>query len=245
MEDRPDLYDWTYQGYNEDLGYWRSVVGTGPVLELGAGSGRISVPLSAAGVDVIALDHSADMLHALGKRSVAEGVVVRRLCARMQYLPLRTASLTSVICPFGSVNYLLDQEDWLRLFAEVRRVLRPGGVFAFEALAWATFGDWLHGAEERVVKQDRTNERVVTLTCRYAFDSATQLARQVRTYTVKDRAGEVEHQVLWVNRYAMAGEIRAMLRYAGLMIADEAGDYNGGRYRHDSEFYLVRCRADR
>ena len=45
-------------GYREDLPAWRALAAAtgGPVLDVGAGTGRVSLDLAAHGVDVVALD---------------------------------------------------------------------------------------------------------------------------------------------------------------------------------------------
>src|SRR5215216_4025145 len=58
-----DLYDVEYT-HDYDLPFWLSLAEreAGPVVEWGAGTGRIAVPLAAAGHDVTAVELSTDMV---------------------------------------------------------------------------------------------------------------------------------------------------------------------------------------
>src|SRR3982751_2600325 len=68
-------------GYREDLPLWRKLAAAagGPVLEIGAGTGRVSLDLAARGVEMIALDSDARLLAALAGR--ADGRPVETLVA--------------------------------------------------------------------------------------------------------------------------------------------------------------------
>src|SRR6188472_2825680 len=56
-------------GYREDLPLWRSLADEqgGPVLDIGAGTGRVALDLAARGVPVVALDADAALLEALDR----------------------------------------------------------------------------------------------------------------------------------------------------------------------------------
>src|SRR5436189_2242504 len=67
------LYDYEYRRRRADVTFYRELargrLGThGHILELGAGSGRVTVPLARAGYHVVALDQSAAMLDGLRAR---------------------------------------------------------------------------------------------------------------------------------------------------------------------------------
>jgi SAM-dependent methyltransferase len=60
------FYDWENARTlgRRDVPFWRRVASraSGPVLELGCGTGRITIPLARAGVDIVGIDRSAAML---------------------------------------------------------------------------------------------------------------------------------------------------------------------------------------
>jgi malonyl-CoA O-methyltransferase len=102
------------------------------VLDLGAGTGRLTGELKGRYPDalVVALDLSAGMLRE-AQRHVRPGRRFERVCGDALRLPLGDASVDVVLS-----NLMLQWCEPLdSALAEVRRVLRPGGFFAF-----STFG---------------------------------------------------------------------------------------------------------
>ena len=74
-------HDLECSGYDEDLPLWRALAAEagGPVLDVGAGTGRVSLDLAAGGVAVVALDADASLLEALERR--AAGLPVETVLA--------------------------------------------------------------------------------------------------------------------------------------------------------------------
>ena len=70
-------------GYGADLPLWRRMAreAGGPVLDLGAGTGRVALDLARHGHDVTALDADADLLDELELRAGEEGLAVSCLVA--------------------------------------------------------------------------------------------------------------------------------------------------------------------
>lgn len=97
-------------------------------LEIGAGTGRIAVPLRARGVEVIGLDLSRPML----ERLVAKNADVPVLQGDATRLPLGDSSVGAVVC----VHVLHLIREWRRAFDEVARVLEPGGVALVDTGGW-------------------------------------------------------------------------------------------------------------
>jgi ubiquinone/menaquinone biosynthesis C-methylase UbiE len=114
-----DAYAAYRPGYPHEAVAW--LVGTTPgrVLELGAGTGKLTAGLLELGHDVIATDLSGQMLRHV--TSVAP--TARRLVARAEAIPLRSSSVDVVVA--GQAFHWFDQE---RALPEIARVLRPGGV---------------------------------------------------------------------------------------------------------------------
>jgi SAM-dependent methyltransferase len=106
-------------GYPDEAVAW--LVGTNPgrVLELGAGTGKLTAPLSALGHDVVASDPSPEML-----RHVRDAAPrAHRLLARAEVIPLPSSSVDIVVA--GQAFHWFDLD---RALPEIARVLRPGGV---------------------------------------------------------------------------------------------------------------------
>jgi SAM-dependent methyltransferase len=74
-------HDLECAGYREDLPLWRELASQagGPVLEIGAGSGRVTLDLAARGIEMVALDSDAALLAALAGRT--DGLPVETVVA--------------------------------------------------------------------------------------------------------------------------------------------------------------------
>jgi SAM-dependent methyltransferase len=129
----PTHYDATAQGVPGDVEFYLSLAREAqeaghPVLELACGTGRISVPIAQAGVQLVGLDRSPAML--ARAREKAAGLSNARWVEgdmRDFDLPERFG----LICiPFRSFQHLLSVEDQLSCLRSVRRHLLPEGRFA-------------------------------------------------------------------------------------------------------------------
>ena len=113
------------------------LAGRGRVLEPGVGTGRMALPLAAAGVDVIGLDLSAPMLQELvAKRDGRTGG--GDLHGGGAYVPLVRGDATRLPFPAGAfgaayvVHLLHLVPVWAAVVAELVRVVNRGGVVLVE-----------------------------------------------------------------------------------------------------------------
>jgi SAM-dependent methyltransferase len=115
--------------YREDLPLWRTLARehSGPILEVGAGTGRVSVDLARLGYDVTALDRDGELLAALDDR--AAGTTLHTVLADARSFVLeRRFSLCLV--PMQAIQLLGGVEERAAFLRCARACLRPGGVLA-------------------------------------------------------------------------------------------------------------------
>jgi SAM-dependent methyltransferase len=98
-----------------------AVLGHGPVLEIGVGTGRIALPLADAGIEVVGIDLSRPMLERMVEKS-ADVPVAEADCTA---LPFPDDTFGAVIA--SHVFHLVP--EWRDASLEVLRVLKPDGVF--------------------------------------------------------------------------------------------------------------------
>ena len=119
-------------GYAEDLELWRALAAEadGPVLDVGAGTGRVALDLAARGVEVVALDVDADLLAALSERAAAAGLTVETACADARWFDLGGRRFGLIAVPMQTLQLLPDAEARGAFLRTARRHLREGGVVA-------------------------------------------------------------------------------------------------------------------
>ena len=117
----------------EDLSWYeeRLPITRKPILEIAAGTGRVTRHLSVAGRRLIALDVGRPMLDRL--RADPRTGVVPAVCASMRALPFRDGTdLPAAFSAYNSLGCLLERAHLDETFGEVRRVLPPGRPFHFD-----------------------------------------------------------------------------------------------------------------
>ena len=122
------------------------------VLELGCGGAQWSIALAKLGARCVGLDNSAQQLE-YARRAMAEAQAdFPLLHASAEAVPLPDASFDIVFCDHGAMTFA----DPDRTVPEAARLLRPGGLFAFNAETPLHFICW-DPATEAVSPQLQTN----------------------------------------------------------------------------------------
>lgn len=123
--------------YAADLPVWERLARErgGPVLDLGAGTGRVALHLASRGYEVVAVDSDRALLAALRERAAERSLAVETLRADVRGLDLGGRRFPLVIAPMQLVHLLGDAAGRGRAFSAIHRSLRPGGVVAMAVLA--------------------------------------------------------------------------------------------------------------
>jgi SAM-dependent methyltransferase len=125
-----DIYERTRPTYAPDaLAFLEQRLPLGRVLDLGAGTGKLTRQLVALGADVVAVE-PGEVMRAVLERVVPEA---QALAGSAEHIPLPNASVDAVTV--AQAFHWFKPDDAL---AEMRRVLRPGGGYA---LLWNRWDD--------------------------------------------------------------------------------------------------------
>jgi len=227
----PFHYDLEYADYDDDVPWYVDLArrAGGPVLELGCGTGRLTLPMAQAGATVHGVDASADMLTGLEAKLRGQPDAVRWR-VRHERRDFRTiegpARYPLVLLPFNTIHHCRDTADVKDVFGAIRRVLLPGGTFAMDCyLPWpelyARDPDQRYG--ERTWIDSRSGVPIDSWE-QSSWDPVAQIHHV--TYVYVPRGGQ-PHEVHLNLRMFYPQELRAAIAEAGWTIRHEAGDFRG------------------
>jgi SAM-dependent methyltransferase len=214
------LYDPWSSSVIEDISFYVEealAAGGGPVLELGVGTGRIAIPTAMAGVHVIGVDSSAEML-AVCRQRAEEAAIADRLDLRLGDLrrPPVDERVGLVTCPFRAYLHLATDDERLEALAAARDRLRPDGRLVFDVFAPSqedieeTDGRWIErepGIDERA-DWDLVAKRLTLSVRGVSGESTMQLSwlEPERWHSLLAEAGfEVAACYGWFDRRPYAG----------------------------------------
>lgn len=103
----------------------------GILLELGCGTGSLTRRLAAKGFDMIGIDYSEEMLQVAREKGKDVDRSILYLCQDMREFELY-GTVKAVVSVCDSMNYILTEEDMLKVFRLVNNYLDPQGLFIFD-----------------------------------------------------------------------------------------------------------------
>jgi SAM-dependent methyltransferase len=227
-EEVAERYDDEPRGDEADaVAFLAGLAGEGRALELAIGTGRIALPLSAAGVLVDGIDVSEPMVARL--RAKPGGDALDVTIGDFAAVPV-DGSYRLIYVVFNTLFNLLTQDDQVRCFENVAAHLEPGGAFVVEAFV----PSYLH----RLRDNQYVDAEAV------AVDSATfdvgrhDPVTQVLDETHVTLSADGVRLAPIVTRYAWPAELDLMARIAGLRLAARHGGWRGEPFTSESRLHV-------
>lgn len=238
-----DLYDLEY-AHDYDLPFWLSLADreAGPVIEWGAGTGRLATPLAEAGHTVTAVELSGQMIERGREKSGSVDWVTG---------DMRSASLGRryglAVCAFNSFLCLRSVEDAQAFLRNACEHLVPGGLLGIEVSAFSSEelvdppgGPTLRHDFTRELAEGRLDRLSVS-----GYDAATQLMHMRLFYERYDISGTLEDRrahdltIRTTNR----DELRLMLMLSGFEVEAVYGNFEGEPFTSTSDHLIVLARS--
>ncbi len=226
-----DVYDDWYAGLTDVDVTVRTIAdlagSRGRVLELGAGTGRVAVPMAAAGLVVTAVDTSEAMLDRLTARDADELVTV--VCGDMVD-DVPAGPFDVVLVAYNTIFNLLTDVRQQACFVAVAAVLRPGGAFVVEAFVPDL--DVIGGPA--VTVRSMAVDHVVLSVSDHRPPEQTASGQFVE---ITERAGVRLRP--WSIRWATPAQLDAMAVAAGFSVESRWGDMSQVPFDDDSTHHVT------
>jgi len=222
------IYDDAPRGDEADaVRFLSRLAGDGRALELAVGTGRIALPLAAAGAGVDGIDLSEAMGAKL--RSKPGGDALDVTIGDFADVPVG-GSYRLVYIVYNTLFNLLTQDDQVRCVENVAAHLDDGGLFVVEALV----PSYLHRLRDQQYVDAETIEvdRVtLDVSC---HDPVNQLQEESHVSITRDgiRLDPI------VTRYIWPSELDLMARIAGLRLVDRFGGWTSEPLTPDSRLHV-------
>jgi hypothetical protein len=205
------------------VGLLAELAGGGPALEFAIGTGRVALPLRAAGVPVHGLELSRPMAEQLLAKPGADAVPVTIGNMASDQVPGGPFKLVYLV--YNTIMNVTTQDEQLAVFANAAAHLEPGGCFVLEVMT-----PQLHrfppGGTGWVFEQEPGHVGIETLD-----DLAGQIASSHHWMDVDGRL--VRHSAPY--RYIWPSETDLMARITGFRVRDRWGSWDKAPFSSDSQ----------
>jgi SAM-dependent methyltransferase len=206
----------------------------GYILDLACGTGRHSIPLSKGGYNMVGLEVSGKLL-TIAKQCWGEVQVVR---GDMRFLPFKPKAFSAAISMDTSIGYLPSEKEDALSLAEVKRVVRQGGILivdVFNRLELMTkYKEKISNSKWKeypsfFLLQNRT----VSLDGEWLCD----------LWTIRDKDGVKQRIFEHTVRLYGQSELEGLLIRTGFVINGVYGGYEGEDFSADSLRFILLANA--
>ena len=241
------FYDWENAQTvgRRDLPFWIDLArrSKGPVLELGCGTGRVSLPVAKVCDRFIGVDRSTPMLQRLRSRLKRAGLYARASAGRgdIRALPFRRRfRFTLVMAPYGILQSLLSDRDLRLTLRSVAAVVPRGGFFAVDLVP--DLPRWQEYKRRVSLQGRRSNGRHLTLieTVRQDYDRHMTIFDQ--EYVERSGRRRESHRFSIAFRTLTVAQMSGRLERAGFHVHSVLGDYRGRAWSPDSTVWVIVAR---
>lgn len=197
----------------------------GPVLEIACGSGLVTIPIAAQGLEVTGVDLARPMLEHARQKAKAQGLTIRWVEADARSFALG-AQYRFIFITGNAFQAFLRREDQEALLSSVKRHLLPGGIFAFETRNPSGHDLTTQTEEEFDQSYSSVEGYRVSVSFTQIYDPIAQVIYWTSYRRWND--GEREHQkeTHIACRFTHPQELETLLHYNGFQIMQQYGSWN-------------------
>jgi len=241
------FYDWENARTvaRRDVAFWQRLAAAqnGTVLELGCGTGRLSIPVARAGARLVGIDRSAPMLARARARLKRAGLSDRTLLVRgdIRALPFHDGrGFDLVMAPYGMLQSLTSEADLKATLASIHRVLTPGGLLGIDLVPdLPRWSEYNRRVSLRGWKGRATN---LTLIESVRQDRRRGLTRFDQEYVERRGSRRRVHRFALTFRTLSVPQMARRLEHAGFNVDAVLGDYHGAPWDERADVWVILAR---
>ena len=234
-----------------DVGFYKELAARtgGPVLEIGCGTGRLTIPLARLGLEVWAVDVSAGMLAQLRTKLAREDAAVQARVRIVQqdaaHLDLPERGFALALLPFNTLMLIPDPDEERATLAAIAAHMAPGATLGLDVMNPPTLT--LEADRTSAPTEPRTAPDTGNRYVRYGMNTALDAHQRQRVCGWYDELlpGGTVHSSDFAFHWRMIfpAELEPMLREAGFAVETLAGDFESAEWTPASRRMVVTARV--
>ena len=236
-----DIYD-DYVRTDFDISFWlnEGKAVHGKVLELTCGTGRVSIPLLKAGIELTCVDYAPEMVARLRKKLEENNKSCPIICQDIADLNLPDR-YELIFIPFHSFSELIDARKRRSALEKIWAHLTDSGIFICTLQNPTVRVASMDGAMHLVGEFPMSDGGKLVVNSRLLFDPSSQLAQGEQTYDLYAADGKViDHRILDICFYLFhRNEFESLVREVGFEVTALYGDYNCAAFQEQSSPFMI------
>lgn len=236
-----DLYDY-YVNVDFDIEFFIKEAKklNGKVLELTSGTGRVSIPLLSAGIDLTCIDYSPKMLAILREKIKDKGFECTTYEMDISELSLKDR-YDLILIPFNSISEIVDKRKHQKTLDGIKEHLTDNGVFICTLHNPKIRLKTIDGSLRMMGKYETENNRTLIIKHISDYNPGTQIVSGHQFYKVYDKNNNlIWEKQLDVNFYLFEkDEFERLAEVSGFKIRVIYGSYDYSRFDETVSPYLI------
>lgn len=243
----PELYDTLYKNVTDDINFYITALkNVHEIVEYGAGSGRITLPLAYDGHSVIAVDNEPAMLKQLQRRIGVSSEIVKQRISVVQADIVNLSFVEKKECilvPFTTFNYLLTDQQQETCLKNIASSLKKDGVAAFELITLNTYKEVGENTSSfQFIERFPSQNGLYYLYYRKTvYNPDTKIIAQNRVFELYNHSNTKvnQYEYDWKNRYISLDCFLSLAKKYGLILSSAYGNTSFDPYTDKSNDLFV------
>lgn len=235
----PDLYDAEFSSRLDDIVFYCEVLQerSGSILEIGCGSGRLTIPIAQLDKDITGLDLVPRMIEQARLSAEKAGLEIPFLVGDCRSFDLNKR-FDTIICAANTAQHLLTDAEIEKMLTCTLAHADPESALYLEVFnpnpTRLTSSDWHHK------KSFTLDDKKIEVWCKSSYMSCTQVLDF--SYSYRSSGEEFHKKEISIRCFPQA-HLSELIESSGWIVEDCYGDYGLSVFRQDSPLQIFRCRS--